>query len=50
MTRSGWRRWVALVGSLGLYFIPLVAPHGVWLVGVVLGRSNPPDPAFISTA
>lgn len=39
MTRSVWRRWVALVGSLGVYFIPLVGPHGVWFVGASLVAS-----------
>ena len=27
------RGWVALLGSFGVYFIPLIGPHAAWLLG-----------------
>jgi len=44
------RRWVALVGSLGVYCIPLVGPHGVWFVGesLVASASGDLSPALMA--
>src|SRR5690349_21096096 len=50
MARSARRGWVALVGSLGVYFIPLVGPHGVWFVGesVIASARRDPSPAWMA--
>ena len=44
------RAGVALVGSLGVYVIPLVGPHGVWFVGESLVASARGDrsPAWMA--
>ena len=39
MAGSVSRAWLSLVGSLGVYFIPLVGPHGAWFVGESLVAS-----------
>ena len=33
MPATVWRRWVALLGSFGVYFIPLIGPHAAWFLG-----------------
>ena len=30
------RRWIAAIGSFGVYAIPLVGPHGAWFLGASL--------------
>ena len=44
MAGSVRRGWTAFVSSFGIYFIPLVGPHGVWLVGESLLASARRDP------
>ena len=39
MAGSVWRGWVALLGSFGVYLIPLVGPHAVWVLGQSLVAS-----------
>src|SRR5215510_10317876 len=39
MSGTVWRRWVALLGSFGVYFIPLIGPHAAWLLGESLVAS-----------
>ena len=33
MTGTVWRGRVALLGSFGVYFVPLIGPHAVWFLG-----------------
>ena len=33
MTAAGRRGWVALLGSFGVYAIPLIGPHAAWFLG-----------------
>jgi len=33
MGKPGWRGWVALLGSFGVYAVPLVGPHAAWFLG-----------------
>ena len=33
MSRANWRTRVAVLGSFGVYFIPLVGPHAAWFLG-----------------
>jgi hypothetical protein len=40
MAGSRWRIWGALLGSFGVYCIPLVGPHAAWFVGEVLVASG----------
>ena len=39
MPRTRWRGWVALLGSFGVYFIPLIGPHAAWFLGESLVAS-----------
>jgi hypothetical protein len=39
MPRTDWRGWVALLGSFGVYFIPLIGPHAAWFLGESLVAS-----------
>jgi hypothetical protein len=39
MPRTDWRGWVAVLGSFGVYFIPLIGPHAAWFLGVALVAS-----------
>jgi len=50
MAGSVSRKWLALVGSLGVYCIPLVGPHGVWFVGesLVASARGGRSPAWIA--
>ena len=44
MAQPTRRRWIAAIGSFGLYAIPLVGPHASWFLGQSLlqgFRSNP---------
>ena len=34
-----WRKWAAVLGSFGVYFIPLVGPHAAWFLGQSLVAS-----------
>jgi hypothetical protein len=36
--RDSRRLWLALIGSFGIYFLPIVGPHGLWLFGDALLR------------
>src|SRR5688572_16244522 len=36
MTGTFWRGWVALLGSFGVYLVPLFGPHAAWLLGAAL--------------
>jgi hypothetical protein len=33
MTQPAKRRWIAVIGSFGVYAIPLVGPHAAWFLG-----------------
>jgi len=39
MTGTVWRGRTALLGSFGVYFIPLIGPHAVWFLGESLVAS-----------
>ena len=39
MAGSVWRGWAALLGSFGVYVIPLIGPHAVWFLGESLVAS-----------
>ena len=34
-----WREWVALLGSFGVYVVPLIGPHAAWFLGEALVAS-----------
>ena len=38
-----WRKWTAVLGSFGVYFIPLVGPHAAWFLGPSLVASAAQD-------
>jgi len=43
MTGSVNRRWIALLGSFGVYLMPLVGPHALWFLGEALIASFSAD-------
>ena len=46
-----WRKWAAVLGSFGVYFIPLVGPHAAWFLGqsLVAGASQNRSLAWLAT-
>ena len=50
MPRTVWRGWVALLGSFGVYLIPLIGPHAAWLLGesLVAGFRGDRSPAWMA--
>jgi hypothetical protein len=50
MPRPTTRRWIAAIGSFGVYAIPLAGPHGAWLLGQSLlqGLGSNPRLAWVA--
>jgi hypothetical protein len=51
MVHPTTRRWIAAIGSFGVYAIPLVGPHAAWLLGASLrqGFGANPQVAWMAT-
>jgi hypothetical protein len=50
MTGTVWRGRAALLGSFGVYFIPLIGPHAAWFLGesLVASVSGDRSPAWMA--
>ena len=51
MVQPTTRRWIAAIGSFGVYAIPLVGPHAAWFLGESLlqGFGSSPQIAWMAT-